>query len=89
MILTGPEKFKEDLPSKAEEIIEKIEKELKNETDLVFQDRVEIVIDGEYSNRDREEAVRKYISVGWSSVAHRTSSENGERSGLTRFKLYF
>jgi hypothetical protein len=47
----------------------------------------EAILPKEYSWVIREEIARRYFEAGWKSVAHRTSSENGERPGLTHFKL--
>lgn len=41
----------------------------------------------EYSKSVRDEIARRYREAGWKYVIHRTSSENGERPGLTHFKL--
>ena len=45
------------------------------------------ILPEEYSWVVREEIARRYREAGWKNVAHRTSSENGERPGLTHFKL--
>lgn len=47
----------------------------------------EAVISGEYDSSLRDEVAKRYIDHGWFAVAHRTSSENGERAGLTEFVL--
>lgn len=47
----------------------------------------EAVLTKEYSQAIREEVARRYREAGWKYVIHRTSSENGERPGLTHFKL--
>ena len=41
----------------------------------------------EYPVSVRDEIARRYLEAGWKYVIHRTSSENGERPGLTHFKL--
>lgn len=43
------------------------------------------IIEGEYSLEVRNEIARKYKAAGWSFVYHRTSSEVGDKSGLTIF----
>lgn len=45
------------------------------------------VLTKEYSKFVRDEIARRYREAGWKYVIHRTSSENGERPGLTHFKL--
>lgn len=43
------------------------------------------IIDGEYSLNVRNIIANKYKENGWDFVYHQTSSENGERAGLTCF----
>ena len=45
------------------------------------------VIEGEPSVDIRNEIAIKYIEAGWNYVYHDTTSENGERAGLTGFKF--
>lgn len=45
------------------------------------------IIEGEYSLESRNMIARKYKENGWNFVYHQTSSENGERAGLTCFML--
>lgn len=47
----------------------------------------EAIIIGEYSIEIRNIIGKKYKNAGWKHVYHRTSSENGERAGLTDFKF--
>ena len=47
----------------------------------------EAIIDGELSIEVRNKISQKYKDAGWDYVYHRTSSENGERPGLTSFKF--
>lgn len=47
----------------------------------------EAIIQGEYSVEVRNEIAKKYKENGWKYVYHQTSSENGERAGLTNFKF--
>jgi hypothetical protein len=47
----------------------------------------EAILMKEYSQAIREEIARRYREAGWKYVTHRTSSENGERPGLTHFNL--
>lgn len=47
----------------------------------------EAIIQGEYSVEVRNIMGKKYKDAGWKHVYHQTSSENGERAGLTAFKL--
>lgn len=45
------------------------------------------VIEGEPSVDVRNEIAIKYIQAGWNYVYHNTTSENGERAGLTGFEF--
>ena len=68
--------------------IAKIDMEMKNDVELWNREglRVEAIIDGEPSLDVRNEIARCYIvDAGWGYVYHQTSSENGERPGLTHF----
>ena len=47
----------------------------------------EAIIEGEYPLEVRNKIAKKYKENGWSFVYHRTSSENGERAGLTCFRF--
>lgn len=47
----------------------------------------EAMLHKEYTQAVRNEVARRYREAGWKYVIHRTSSENGERPGLTHFKL--
>lgn len=45
----------------------------------------EAIIDGEYPVSVRNAIGQKYKDAGWEYVYHLTSSERGDRPGLTRF----
>lgn len=45
----------------------------------------EAIIDGEYPVNARNAIGQKYKEAGWNYVYHITSSEHGDRPGLTRF----
>ena len=47
----------------------------------------EAIIPNEYSVPVRNEIAKRYKKAGWNFVYHQTSSENGERAGLTCFKF--
>jgi hypothetical protein len=50
---------------------------------------VDIIIPGELSNKTMREKIKKmYLSVGWADVVFLTSSESGERPGLTAITFY-
>ena len=45
----------------------------------------EAIIDGEYPVNTRNAIGQKYKEAGWNYVYHITSSEHGDRPGLTHF----
>ena len=52
------------------------------------QDYYHIVIVGEYNRAVCDEIEKIYTEAGWFKVKCRTSTENGERGGLTGLILY-
>lgn len=72
--------------SKLTEAVEKFEEELAQEDQ--DQDYFFLVIVGEY-NRDVCNKIEElYTQAGWKEVSCKTSSENGERPGLTGLKFH-
>lgn len=72
--------------SKVEELVSEFEKELsKKEKD---QEYYHLVVDGEYNRKTCDEVERIYEEAGWWRVKCSTSSENGERGGLTGLQLF-
>ena len=47
-----------------------------------------VIIQSEYSKKSRDYVVDEFKKVGWKKIEHKTSSENGECSGLTSFIFY-
>lgn len=43
------------------------------------------ILDNEYAVVLRDAIAKRYLKAGWNYVYHGTSSENGERPGLTSF----
>ena len=79
---------------------EKLNRVIKSEYDLKKLERMidekikenhgnhpweEALLDEEYPIEVRNAIARRYVKAGWYYVYHRTSSENGERGGLTYF----
>lgn len=50
-----------------------------------INDYPEILLEGELDYSLRNKIAQEYIIAGWKCVAHQTTSENGERAGLTYF----
>lgn len=85
MNITKPDMM-QSLTSKVEEAVSKFEQRfIENEKD---QEYYHLVIVGEYSRRVCDEIERIYTEAGWSKVKCSTSSEKGERGGLTGLQLY-
>lgn len=84
-LVTTPQQMESDL-SKIEEAIKKFEEKWK--TQEKGNDYYYLVISGEYNRLICNKIERIYSDAGWSSVICKTSSENGERPGLTSLQLY-
>lgn len=68
-----------------EAIIADIDKEIKrNHGKFVYESAM---LTNEYPKSVRDEISRRYREAGWEYVTHSTSSEKGQRPGLTEFKL--
>jgi hypothetical protein len=71
--------------SKVEEAISKFEEQFaKDEKDQPYY---HLVIVGEYNRQTCNEVEKIYTQAGWVKVKCITSSENGERGGLTSLRL--
>ncbi len=72
--------------SKVEEALCKFEDMFKKEEK--DEDYYHLVIVGEYNREVCDEIQKIYTDAGWKKVNCRTSSENGERGGLTGMQLW-
>lgn len=86
MKITSPSDKKADL-AKLDQAIEAFEKEFKSREN--GNSYYHLVIDGEYNRIVCDAVKQKYIEAGWTNVECRTSSENGERPGLTGLILEY
>lgn len=68
------------------EVVEKFESEFRKEDKS--ESYYHIVISGEYNRATLDEVEKIYKEAGWVGVKCRTSTENGERGGLTGLELY-
>jgi hypothetical protein len=85
MKITRPEQMTAGT-SKVEEAVSKFEAEFtKDEKDLEYY---HLVIEGEYNRQTCDEIEKIYSEGEWVKVKCRTSSENGERGGLTGLQLW-
>lgn len=73
----------EELNMKLDELEKKIDRSIKNYHGWYKWE--EAIIDGEYPVNARNAIGQKYKEAGWNYVYHITSSEHGDRPGLTRF----
>lgn len=72
--------------SKLEEAVSKFEAQFaKDKKDLEYY---HLVIVGEYNRQTCDEIEKIYSEVGWAKVKCKTSSENGERGGLTGLQIW-
>ena len=72
-------------------IISTIDNEMKKTHKLSeygLSGKIHIILDKEYPMVVRNVIAESYRQAGWRKVTHRTSSENGERPGLTGFTFY-
>jgi hypothetical protein len=67
-------------------IINALEKQFKNEEDN--EAYYHLVVSGEYPRNVLDQVEEIYQKAGWSKAECKTSSENGERGGLTGLKLW-
>ena len=72
--------------SRTEEALHKIEEALKR--DDKDEEYYHLVISGEYNREVCDEIQTIYLNAGWGRAFCRTSSENGERGGLTGLQLW-
>ena len=85
MKITKPEEMTSGI-SKVEDVVNKFENEFdKAEKD---QEYYHLVISGEYNRQTCDEVEEIYTKAGWVKVRCSTSSEKGERGGLTGLQLY-
>lgn len=72
--------------SKLEEALRKFEQKFADEEK--DEEYYHLVISGEYNRNVCDEIEKLYTDAGWAKVSCKTSSENGERGGLTGLQLY-
>ena len=70
----------------ANDVVAKFEKQFKKEKK--DQEYYHLVISGEYPRYILDRIQKIYKNAGWKDVVCHTSSENGERAGLTGLQLY-
>jgi hypothetical protein len=83
----GPEEVKDRNPD-VEKYFDEIDKQLTLHHHRC-EDNIFVLLEGELTKEERQKIVIAYIKAGWSKVTSQTSSENGERPGLTKFKMYY
>lgn len=85
MNITTPEQMTSGT-SKVEEAVNKFEEAFKKEDK--DEEYYHLVIRGEYNRQTCDEVEKIYKNAGWKTVKCKTSSENGERGGLTGLQLW-
>ena len=82
----GPQQYLETSSKpKIAELEERLDEEILKYADREMYPWVSILIDPEYTEYVRNIVAKKYINIGWHTVCHQTSTENGENGGLTEF----
>ena len=72
--------------SDIDELIEEIDMEIM--TNHLWYSMFDFaILKGEYPKHIRDEVAQRYRDSGWEFVEHRTSSELGERPGITEFRF--
>ena len=90
MKIPTPEEINKKINLKESDILlEIVINELFNSTTLDWYDNYyEIIIQSEYSKESRDYVVEEFKKVGWKKIEYKTSSESGERPGLTSFNFF-
>lgn len=70
-------------------MVDEFEERIDNHLDreVIEDGQVTVVIGGEITGSYRDELAKRYTEAGWVSMVFQTSSENGERPGLTQVTL--
>lgn len=79
--VTSPQELTGDL-SKLDEAISLFEAELRKGNPEI-ETRFHLIARGEFNRKVCDQVEKLYTEAGWTDVKCRTSSENGERGGLT------
>ena len=80
-------------PKEMTSVVSKLELAINDFEELLLseekgQEYYHLVIVGEYNRATCDEIQNIYTKAGWAKVVCKTSSENGERPGLTGLQLY-
>lgn len=87
MNVTKPKDMDKHSAHAVEDAVALFEKEFKGEEK--GESYYHLVIKGELDRKTCEAIEIIYRNAGWSLVSCKTSSENGEKPGLTGLQLYF
>ena len=83
--VTTPQEMAPDL-SQLEKAVKTFEEKFK--TEIKGLTYYHLVLEGELNRETCVEVRALYLKAGWKNVICKTSSENGERGGLTGLQLY-
>lgn len=89
MVMT-PERFITN-NSAAKQLVEMVEaqfKQVKEDGEWDGSSTVVIRVAGEFTPQLRDKVAERYTKAGWEKVDHHTSSEKGEKPGVTAFVFY-
>jgi hypothetical protein len=84
--VTTPEGMKSRIEEHVGSMIREFETKFRNE--LKDHDYYHVVITGEYPREACDQVQSIYKEAGWARTLCKTSSENGERPGLTGLQLW-
>lgn len=84
--VTSPDEMKDTSDVLVEELISKFEKKLKKEDK--DEEYYHLVILGEYDRKVYDQIEETYRNAGWDKVVCKSSTETGEKPGLTGLQLW-
>jgi len=84
----GPEEVKNKDPE-VEKYFQEIDNQLKDHSENHYKDYTFAILLEEICLEKRMVISKIYLKAGWSKVQTTISSENGERPGLTEFRMYY
>lgn len=84
--VTTPEGMKSRIEEHVTKMVSEFESKFRNE--LKDRDYYHVVITGEYPREACDQVQSIYKEAGWAEALCKTSSENGERPGLTGLQVW-
>lgn len=84
--VTTPDTMKSKIEEHVTKMVSEFESKFRNE--LKDRDYYHVVITGEYPREACDQVQSIYKEAGWAETLCKTSSENGERPGLTGLQVW-